>query len=297
VISTGLFVTCVVVLLRGNQPARQPRGSEGAAARALAAAPANDAGPQPAAPTSSATLVTLPREGLLPPTPPAERAGAVRFMGLLDNVSDYDDVAQNQAYATLASWVQRLSEDEAARIRRDDLDYEALVKTPAPLRGELVQVKGLLVRFEAVRLVPGAGPPDVDSTWRGWLVDTSGDECYIFDTLAAPPAVEQRRDIISVEGAFLKVLRYENQAGETRDAPFLLARRVAQVQEEELQAMKRSLETPRYVILLLGLAGIALFVLVARQFRGAGGRGSLMSHHAELDSMRARLREKRSNKA
>lgn len=350
-ISTALFVICLYVLLRSGRTGRAPADSA-TLDRALPAATSGTAAAAPrepgAATGSATTTVTLPRSDAAPP----RRAGEVKFMGLLDNVSDYDDVAQNQAYAALADWVRHLTDDEAAKIRRDDLDYEALLKNPAELRGEMVRIMGLLVRFEPVRLVPGAGPAEVEDAWRGWVVDTSGNECYIFDTLAAPPAVEPRRDLIAVEGAFLKIVRYETRdlipvdpddpppapgaapsqyivmdrrdtelkdnqvlteeqyrearkkfgarfkAGvQHRDAPFLLARRVAPVPESEVDAMKHSLETPKYVILIAGLAAIAFFVLIARNFRGGGGGGggrALMSHHATLDEMRARLREKRS---
>jgi hypothetical protein len=148
----------------------------------------------------------------------------VRFHGLLDSVADFEDVAQNRAYAALAEHVRRLTDEEAARILRPDLDFKQLLANPAPVRGEIVRVDGLLVRLEPVRLVPGAGPPGVEDAWRGWLVELDGDGCYVFDFVGLPVEVSTR-DVVRVEGAFLKLIRYENQGGASRDAPFLIARR------------------------------------------------------------------------
>ena len=208
------------------------------------------------------------------PLPADAARRRVLFHGLLESVSDYDDVAQNRAYAALAGHVWHLTEEEAKKIRRDDLGYEALVKNPSLYRGELVRRLGLLLAFAPVRLVPGAGPQGVEDAWRGYLVDTSGEECYIFDSLTKPPPVELRRDLVAVEGAFLKVVRYENVSGEERDAPFLLARQITPVEEGEL-------ERPfRYDYVAAALVGVMIvaFLTLALKKR----------HERELGEIRTR---------
>jgi hypothetical protein len=311
-ISFFLFLAALFVLWRsGVWPASPARGrpvpDEGKVAAfepAAVTATAGGAGDSPAPATRAAEVLPRP--------------GEVRFHGLLDAVSDYDDIAQNQAYAALASHVRRLTNEEAARIRRDDLTFEKLMEaTPEArrdMRGELVKVLGILIRFEPVRLVPGAGPEGVTDAWRGWLIDPSGEECWVFDTLAAPPPVDLRRDLVAVEGAFLKIFRYETnqwrcprcngidplqvcpedgarlekggkcpECGrkiprlcredrtrmvETRDAPFLLARRVWVVADDEVQ---KTPYLPPVAILAIALVALPVFAMgVIRAVRGRG---------------------------
>lgn len=189
---------------------------------------------------------------LPPPSPPRE--GMVPFHGVLDGVKDYEDVAQNRPYAYLAEHVRRLTDDDAKRVLRTDLAYPQLVSAPALYRGEIVRVDGLLVRLEAVRLVPGAGPPGVEDAWRGWIVDTEGDEAYIFDFIGDPPEISNR-DMVRMEGAFLKVLRYESRRGQTRDAPFLIARQVRHLAEDEIE---RAFRYDYVAVVVIGIVGVLL---------------------------------------
>lgn len=192
-----------------SPPPRAADGGPASPTPTAAAGAGSPAVPGDPSPVSSTTTAVPAATGIPTATAEPDRLGAVKFHGLLDAVSDHDDVAQNQAYAVLAAHVRRLSDEEARRIIRPDLDYGTILRDPKAARGEMVRVMGLLVRFEPVRLVRGAGPEGVEDAWRGWVVDTSGDEAWVFDSLAAPPAVELRRDLVQVEGAFLKVMRYE----------------------------------------------------------------------------------------
>lgn len=207
--------------------------------------------------------------------PPARDPRQVPFHGLLDSVSDYDDVAQDQRYAKLGEWVRHLTDEEAARIINEDIDYRALTKNPGSWRGELTRVDGLLIKLEPVRLVPGAGPPGVEDAWRGWLMEPDGNEAFVFDLVGAPVEIN-RRDIVRVEGAFLKVLRYETQRGDTRDAPFLIARRAWALSEDEI------VRPFRYDYVAVCLAAVVLVVVLVMRRQAAQDRAMLDSKRDEL---------------
>lgn len=241
----------------------------------------------PAGPDRDPAAERLPAGPLDPdavtrPTMPAPRdPRLVPFHGLLDGVTDYDEsVAQNQAYAALAEHARRLTDEEARRIVLP-ATYTSMVREPHLWRGELVRATGLLIRLEPVRLVPGAGPPGLEDAWRGWLMDAAGNEAYLFDFAGPRPEIE-RRAIAGVEGAFLKVLRYEGQLGHVRDAPFLLARRVWQLADEEVERPFRY----DYVVAVL-LAGAVILSLV--MLKQAGEDRKLMEfRRAKLDEKRER---------
>ena len=220
----------------------------------------------------------------------------VPFHGLLEGVTDYEDIAQNRAYAALAQHVHSLTDEEAARILRKDLDFNALVHAPQLARGEMLRVDGMLIKLEAVRLAPGAGPPGVENAWRGWLMEPGGNECFVFDLIGDAPDVSTR-DLVRVEGTFLKVLRYDlehpqmvvDAKGEpvrdaggrlmkvtTRDAPFLIARRAWRPAEGEIE---RPFRYDYLAVVILTVVGVVLLI----QRKRAGLEAALLeAKHAEI---------------
>ncbi|HVY60958.1 MAG TPA: hypothetical protein VHF22_04860 [Planctomycetota bacterium] len=236
--------------------------------------------------------------------PPPDDPHLVKFMGLLDGVADYDDVAQNQAYAALAEHVHNLTDEEAARILHKKLHYKQLLREPKVWRGEMLHADGLLIDLTPVRLAPGAGPPGVEDAWRGILMEPGGDEGFMFDLIGDPPDIS-KKSLVRVEGAFLKIVRFE--AGEphpkldargrpvvdangklvpetTRDAPFLVARRAWQLEESELPRPFRY----DYVVVVLGSL-VGVFILVQRK--------KAAQDQALLDSKRAELQRRLSRKS
>jgi hypothetical protein len=141
--------------------------------------------------------------------PPPRDPRLVPFHGLLEGVSDRDQVVQNQAYATLAEHVRHLTDEEAQRVAIS-VSHTALMREPPLYRGEIVQASGLLISLEAVRLARGAGPPGVEDAWRGILMDPEGDRAWIFDYVGDRPQIDAR-SLARVEGAFLKVVRYDRK--------------------------------------------------------------------------------------
>jgi hypothetical protein len=242
----------------------------------------------------------------VPPPPTDPRL--VPFHGLLDGVTDFEDIAQNRPYAALAEWVHELKDDEAAKIIRTDLDYTRLTRWPNRSRGELVQVSGLLRALEAVKLAPGAGPPGVVNAWRGWLVEPGGEEAMVFDLIGDPPDAGED-DLVRVEGAFLKVVRYESgnyhpvkdakgdpvldEHGNVartnlRDAPFLIARRAWRLSEQEMESEKPF----RYDYLAVMLIAIVGALLLLQRHRTASEMALLEAKREEL----ARRLEERKGK-
>jgi hypothetical protein len=270
----ALFATLISIAwiaMQASQMRVQQRATTAAAAKAAAAEAGGDAGASPDAITVSAAR---------PVTPPPSDPRLVPFHGLLEGVTDYEDVAQNRAYAMLGDHTRRLTDDEAKRVMREDLDFAALTRAPHLARGEYIQATGLLIKLEPVRLVPGAGPPGVEDAWRGWLMEPGGNECYVFDLIGEPADID-RRDLVRVEGTFLKVLRYENTRGQSRDAPFLIARRARTLGEDEI---KRPF---RYDYLVVGLAGLCGMLLVLQWKRSKDEAALIQAKRAEMDRIMA----------
>jgi len=255
----GVLAVAVCLIAIGfqmNQVGKPAPRDASTGASAMTATAALASLPSPAAgllESNTATGSAAPLDEL---SPRLRDPQLVRFHGLLDGVADFEDVAQNRAYAALGDHVRRLTDEEAARIVRRDLDFQRIVKEPAAVRGEVVVVDGLLIKLEPVRLVPGAGPEGVEDAWRGWIIDPSGDECYVFDLIGAPVEIS-RREMVRVEGAFLKVIRYENQRGQPRDAAFLMARRVWRPSADEIE---RPVQYHYYAVVLIAVIGVGLVI-------------------------------------
>jgi hypothetical protein len=153
----------------------------------------------------------------------------------LEGVEDFGPLVPGPSYATLREYVDGLGAGVATV--DSSLTIEELLTCPAVHRGALVRVQGLLIHAAPIRFDPLLPPRDggAADAWRVLLVDPSGTECWVADLSEPPPAVEQRRDLVEVEGAFLQVLRYPSRDGTPRLAPLLVARRLVRVAEERLE--------------------------------------------------------------
>ncbi len=175
------------------------------------------------------------------PKPEAGGAGASRevpFHGMLDDVQDYTPLEPDFAYAYLVDYVQRLTDEELARLVEPKLGFQMVLDDPVAARGRIVRVIGMpITEWTPIRFDPDVRPATAtgEDAWRAYIVDPSGTECYAVDLLEKPPAVELRRDVVEVEGAFLKVLSYNTKQGKERFIPFIVARQAKPVTEERLE--------------------------------------------------------------
>jgi hypothetical protein len=164
-----------------------------------------------------------------PPKGEATAGGReVAYHGMLESVVDYQSLeslppdAADTGYGVLKDHVSRLTDEETASQVVPDLDFEKILADPISARGKFVRLTGLQPEWEAKLFDPAVKPASEagGDVWRGFVVDPSGTECYIVDVVETPPAATPRRDLIEVEGAFLKVVFYETQDGAKQAALF-----------------------------------------------------------------------------
>lgn len=163
----------------------------------------------------------------LPPGVPRE----VKFDGALDQVKDATPIdEQDAAYGQL---LKALSQGNSEALLKDPklVEYPVYSRMPAELRGTAVRVTALLAGTSTLRLQKAEG--NVEWIHRIYLVDVSGTEGYVIDTIEAPPAL-QKRDLVSADAVFLKLGTYEGRTGPVQ-APFLVGRSIRHVKERVVQ--------------------------------------------------------------
>jgi hypothetical protein len=170
---------------------------------------------------------------------------------------------ESDGYRKLLQTLETMSAEEAASHAAVRLDYKLAMQDPGRLRGEWVKVRGLLVQVDAERLDrPLGGAVDV---WRGWLADTDGSEPVAFDMLQRPTGIELQKDLVDVEGIFYRTVKYETKKDAAKEVPYILAQRVARVDEA---ALPRHGVADVWALVLIGLA-VAFIVMrvvqIARQ--------------------------------
>jgi len=117
------------------------------------------------------------------------------------------------------------------------LDYDATMADPDAWRGKHVTVRGILVQLRAHSLErPLRDERDI---YRATITEADGTEGVICDMLGPPPdlvlphGIEQRRDLVDVEGVFYRTVRFENTASRVVEAPYLIIKRIRLFDERE----------------------------------------------------------------
>jgi len=147
------------------------------------------------------------------------------FDGQLRGVEDRTEVEDDRALYALVEAIRRDAPEDHEDDSIDNPGYGLLVDHPAAYRGRTVRLRVLPI-FVRPRRLGGPGPP-VDSVVRVYATDPYGnDEGFVVDLVDDLPAgVSLRRDVLEIHGIFLKVSAYLNEDGETKLAPFFVARR------------------------------------------------------------------------
>jgi hypothetical protein len=226
------------------------------------------AGEEEESPTPFPTAKVKPVHDVAPTTTRA--ANAAPFHGLLDDVVDFEPLEPDFAYATLSDYVQRLTDEEAARIIDPSVTCEALLARPKALRGRMVKVSGLVIHWTAVRFDPDLKPTTAsgEDAFRVTLVDVSGQECWQLDLFEPLPPLELRRTLVEIDAAFLKIVKYESKGGEPRNVPFLVARKLTVIPEERIERPFR-VDVAMAVVCGGLLTLVVMYGALRRQKRGS----------------------------
>ncbi|HEX5009957.1 MAG TPA: hypothetical protein VFY71_06110 [Planctomycetota bacterium] len=208
------------------------------------------------------------------PAPPPQLS--TLWDGALVDTQNGDTFEETAGYRKLLQNLRAMSAEEAASKAGTPLNYPLVMKDPESQRGAWVKVRGLLGQVDAERLDrPLDGAEDV---WRGWMSDTDGESDPVaFDILQRPAGLEVKKDLVDVEGIFYRTVKYETKQDKVKEVPYILAWRVARVDESTLQRHGVADGWALVLIILaLGFIGMRAVMIMRNQKRG--NRKHLQDH-------------------
>lgn len=217
-------------------------------------------------PTPSASIpVTATINPMLPVSPDAY-TGFRLAIGRLDKVQDYTAVTLDEEYNSLLFAVSKLTVDEITQKVNPKITFKDLMSNPAKYRGALVRVKGNLIVGPQVFDYPTTNTAGIQRYYAGMIkIDPETNRHYHFHLIDRPNKydafVDNRwyGDMVWIEGAFLKIERYEKSemvGGGTNDAAFIIGRRM--YREEDI--VTNGISGFRWF--LVGLIILAVFIVV-----------------------------------
>jgi hypothetical protein len=149
------------------------------------------------------------------------------FEGALGDTQNGDDFKETPGYRRLIQSLTAYSPEEVSARATRTLDYTAFMAQPDAYRGEFVRVRGVVSHMFTEKLREPIF--DVTDVYRGFLSEADGSIGTFFDLPTPPPGFEMRRGAIDVEGIFYRTVRYENQRGDIKEVPYVLARNMREV--------------------------------------------------------------------
>lgn len=130
------------------------------------------------------------------------------------------------AYWRLVTWVQDQTSEEMDQRARRDIIFTHLWERPSQYRGQLVRLKLHMVR--SLRYETEKNRAGVDWLYEAWGTtndSASNPYCVVFtEWPKGMPLGEGLEEDATVEGYFLKLMRYESRDGKRRSAPLLIGR-------------------------------------------------------------------------
>jgi hypothetical protein len=280
-VSPSSRATCVIALITplgasgspgipGGEhfPAQEAGATEPAPQTPELVAPQDDAAPAPA-PDDLATL----------------------FEGALLDAANGQDFAETPGYRKLLQHVDGWPDADFDARSFEHLDHAQASADPAAWQGRLVSLRGILVDLRAVRLERPIWD-EVDA-YRAIVTEADGSEGVICDMLGPPPdldldELDLRRDVVDVQGVFYRTVSYENQDGEPKLAPYLIAKRI---RIPRLGDSERETSMDAWPLVVIGSAlayGLFRGALVVRdrrkRRREIGAGGSAIRKHLEAPS-------------
>ena len=172
-----------------------------------------------------------------PPPPAAQESVVVTQQDPLRDVENGQGYVETPGYRALLERVATMSAEDFAAEPLVRLDYDAAMADPDAWRGKHVTVRGILVQLRARSLErPLREERDV---FRATITEADGSEGVICDMLGPPPdlvlpdGIDQRRDVVDIEGIFYRTVRFENTRDRMVEAPYLIAKHIRLVDEQE----------------------------------------------------------------
>jgi hypothetical protein len=193
--------------------------------------------------------------------PVAPHAASAPYGEALAGVRDAQDFGETPGYRRL---VELVAAERAGAARR--LDVADALARPEAWRGQHVRVRGLVAWMRAIKLAaPLLGSPDV---YRAVVTEPDGTEGVAVDFLAPPPPFELQRDVVEVEGVFFRTVRYENEADQQMEAPYVIAREIRRLDPDALPR-RTAFDSFGRLLVVAALALLVVRVLwVLRRSRG-----------------------------
>ncbi len=189
------------------------------------------------------------------PLPP----GAVILHGALKDVKDLtplEGVELEGPYQKMVDNVLSLTEEAISSSCEGELPYGTFLKYAPELRGRVFRLSGIPGRVTPVRLLdPIQGHEDV---YRIVLMEFEATAAFICDLVTRTRLFDTRWDRIEIEGMFYKVVRYESEQGQIRDAPLLIGRTYREMTLPSTAAESAKLFWVKIVIIIGILAAVTV---------------------------------------
>jgi hypothetical protein len=150
-----------------------------------------------------------------------------RYEGALRDSHNNTPIAETEGYHKLLDTLAQTPPEELAARSIGHLDHTRALQSPDDLRGETVEVRGLLADLWAYKLArPYLNGRDV---WRGLILKADGSEPVLVDFADTPPQVRLQRDPVDVIGVFYRTVTYETKRGNEVEVPYVIARNLSLV--------------------------------------------------------------------
>jgi hypothetical protein len=184
------------------------------------------------------------------------------FEGMLDDVKDNtpldDKMFKEKGYAYLVHYLSSVKQEDLKQ-RSRVLTYDDFLVDSDNMRGQFVAITGLIIKSGPVRL-PAPLPGGLDIIYRSYIVDPSGSEGYIVDTIEKPADFALRRDLVRVYGIFYKIATYEGKKG-SLDAPLTLGIKVVRIQEAMAAASDSTENTMIALVAVIVVLVVGYFIV------------------------------------
>jgi hypothetical protein len=173
--------------------------------------------------------------------PPTERALAERHTyvaGLMNGAwldpADGKGFVETEGYRRLlAKWIDNVVAGEIVA-NPPLFDRKLAMSSPDLQRSEQVRLQGKVNFYGAHKLDQRVF--QLDEVWRVYLGDNDGDNVVVVDVVAKPPHLTEKVDLVEIDAAFYRLVRYETENGSVREVPYLLARNLRVVPDPNANA-------------------------------------------------------------
>ncbi len=222
----------------------------------------------PAAPPAdpAAAAPAEPTEGGPPAPAHAPFAPYKEDPALLEAIEDDASYIEPDALYHLM-WKVRATAAETVRAEAREVAHATMRDAPKTLRGKAVRARGRLLRLE-----PEATPWHADQNvnpsgvrWPYWgVIADQAFRTVQFFTPDFPPGLEVR-DVVEIEGYFVKVWKFESATGATTRAPVMIVKTIRRIESRDEE--KKGMTWVGWVVLGFLVLSVPVFVVYLRRER------------------------------